>query len=238
MREIIKTMEVAVTTNIKSLAEEDRPREKAVKYGLMSLTDTELIAILLGSGSRNESAVQLARRIYASCGNDVHKFARLSTKRLQNFRGVGEAKAVTLTAALELGRRRMHVERNKEPQISSSSDAYELMAPILADKPCEEVWLIMMNQAGRVVMHDRVSSGGMTGTVVDPKVVMRMAIENHATRIILVHNHPSGTCRPSLQDAKLTQKIKHGAILLDIDFADHIIIAGDRFFSFLDEGML
>jgi DNA repair protein RadC len=125
-----------------------------------------------------------------------------------------------------------------DPQITRSSDVYDLIAPYIVDKSHEEVWLVMMNQAGRVVSHSRVSQGGMTGTIVDPKVIMRLAIENHATRLILVHNHPSGSTRPSEQDLALTQKIKHGAKLLDLKLTDHVIIAGDRYFSFLDEGLL
>jgi len=231
-------MPATESTPVKMLAEDDRPREKAIKYGLSSLTDSELIAILLGSGSRLEPVTQLARRIYASSGNDIHKFARVSIQKLKDFRGVGEAKAVTLAAALELGRRRMRTERNNDPQISHSSDVYDLIAPYIVDKAHEEVWLVMMNQAGRVINHSRISLGGMTGTIVDPKVIMRLSIENHATRIILVHNHPSGSARPSQQDINLTQKIKHGAQLLEIKLTDHVIVAGDRYFSFLDEGML
>ncbi len=226
------------STPVKNLAADDRPRERAIKYGLSSLTDSELIAILLGSGSRRESAIQLARRIYASCGNDIHKLSRMSIHRLKDFRGVGEAKAVTLAAALEMGRRRMRTGQVNDPQITHSSDVYDLIAPYIVDKAHEEVWLLMMNQAGRVIHHCRISLGGMTGTIVDPKVIMRLAIENHATRIILVHNHPSGSPRPSQQDINLTQKIKHGGQLLEIKLTDHVIVAGDRYFSFLDEGLL
>lgn len=231
-------MPATETTPVKKLAQDDRPRERAIKYGLSSLTDSELIAILLGSGSQRESVIDLARRVYASCGNDLHKFAKVSLKRLQKFRGIGEAKAITLAAALELGRRRLRSESTCDPQITRSSDVYDLIAPYIVDKSQEEVWLVMMNQAGRVVQHSRVSLGGMTGTIVDPKVIMRLAIEHHATRLILVHNHPSGSPRPSQQDINLTQKIKHGALLLDLKLTDHVIVAGDRYFSFLDEGML
>jgi DNA repair protein RadC len=226
------------STTIKKLAQDDRPREKALKYGFYSLAEAELLAILLRSGTRNESALELARRIYAEAGNNLHNLARLSVRRLQSFKGVGEAKAITLAAALELGRRRMHLDRTKEPKITRSADVYDLMAPYLVDKCHEEVWIVLMNQAGTVVHHVRVSSGGMTGTVVDPKIVMRYALEYHATRMILVHNHPSGSTRPSRQDIALTQKIKQGADLLDVELTDHIIVGGDRYYSFLDEGML
>lgn len=226
------------STPIKRLAIDDRPREKALKYGFESLAEAELLAILIKSGTRNESALELARRIYSEAGNSIHSLARLSVRRLQSFKGVGEAKAITLAAALELGRRRMRNDRVEEPQITRSADVYDLMAPYLIDKSHEEVWLVLMNQAGKVVHHVLVSSGGMTGTVVDPKIVMRHAIEYHATRMILVHNHPSGSTRPSQLDIQLTQKIKHGAKLLDIELTDHVIVAGDRYFSFLDEGML
>jgi len=233
-----RTMPATQSTQVKNLDEDDRPRERAIRYGLSALTNSELIAILLGSGSRSESVIQLARRIYASCGNDIHKFAKVSILKLKDFRGVGEAKAVTLAAALELGRRRIRSEQAIDPQITKSSDVYDLIAPYIMDKSHEEVWLVMMNQAGRVINHSRISLGGMTGTIVDPKVIMRLAIENHATRIILVHNHPSGSVRPSQQDIKLTNKIRHGALLLDLKLTDHVIIAGDRYYSFLDEGLL
>ena len=225
-------------TDIKLLAYDDRPREKAVRYGMDSLADSELLAILLGSGSRTESALDLGRRIYSENGNSLHNLARLSVQRFKEFKGVGEAKAMVLAAAMELGRRRMRRTNDKEPTITRSTDVYDLMASHLIDKTHEEVWVVLMNQAGRVKRYACVSSGGMTGTVVDPKIVLRMALEYSATRFILVHNHPSGNTRPSQQDIRLTQKMKHGAQLLDLELTDHVIIAGDRHFSFLDEGML
>lgn len=209
-----------------------------MKFGFDSLADSELIAILLGSGTRDESAIQLARRVYALSGNNIHSLARLSVRKMQGFKGIGQAKAVTLAAALELGRRRMYNERQELVRISRSSDVYDLIGPHLVDISHEEVWLVLMNQAGKVLQSVKVSSGGMTGTVVDPKIVMRQAIEHHATRMIMVHNHPSGSVKPSQQDIRLTQKIKHGAQLLDIELTDHVIVAGDRYYSFLDEGML
>ena len=226
------------STSIKDLASDDKPREKALRYGFSALAEAELLAILIRSGTQDESALELSRRIFAEAGNNLHNLARHSVKRLQAYKGIGEAKAITLAAALELGRRRMRSTRVEEPKITRSSDVYDLMAPYLVDKSHEEVWVVLMNQAGKVVRHVCVSSGGMTGTVVDPKIVMRHALEHHATRIILVHNHPSGSSKPSQQDIRLTHKIKHGAQLLDLELTDHVIVAGDRYYSFLDEGML
>lgn len=226
------------SNRIRHLAPDDRPREKAVRQGLSSLTNSELLAILLGSGSREESALDLARRIMGRANNDLHRLSELTIHHLKQFKGVGEAKAVTLAAALEIGRRRMRSERIEAYQVLGSSDVYDLMAPYMIDKDHEEVWLVMLNQAGKVVHHEMVSTGGMTGAVVDPKIVIRLALAHSATRIILVHNHPSGSARPSQQDILLTQKIKHAAKLLDLQLTDHVIIARDRYYSFLDEGTL
>jgi len=223
---------------MRQLAPDDRPREKAARNGISALTDSELIAILLGSGSRYESALDLARRILASVNHDLHRLAQLNMHQLMDFKGVGEAKASLLAASLELSRRRMRSERIDAYQVLGSSDVYDLMAPYMIDKDHEEVWLVMLNQAGKVVRHEKVSSGGMTGAVVDPKIVVRLALTYSATRIILVHNHPSGSARPSRQDIQLTQKIKQAAALLDMQLTDHVIIARDKYYSFLDEGML
>ena len=223
---------------MRQLAPDDRPREKASRKGISTLTDSELLAILLGSGSRYESALDLARRILASVNHDLHRLAQLNMQQLMAFKGVGEAKASLLAASLELSRRRMRSERVEAYQVLGSSDVYDLMAPYMIDKDHEEVWLVMLNQAGKVVRHEKVSSGGMTGAVVDPKIVVRLALTYSATRIILVHNHPSGSARPSRQDIQLTQKIKQAAALLDMQLTDHVIIARDKYYSFLDEGML
>ena len=223
---------------IKSLPPDDRPREKALAKGISALTNSELVAILLGSGSRQESALELARRLLYAAQNNLHKFSAFSIEELREFKGIGNGKAVTLAAALELGRRRMRSDRPEGYRVLGSSDVYDLMAPYMIDKDYEEVWLIMMNQAGKVIHHEKVSSGGMTGAVVDPKIVIRRALAHSTTRIILVHNHPSGTARPSRQDIQMTNKIRQAAALLDMQLTDHVIIARDTYFSFLDEGML
>ena len=226
------------SNGIRTLPPDDRPREKALNKGISTLTNSELLALILGSGSRSETALDLARRILSSVENDLHRLAEMTIPRLRQFNGVGSAKAVTVAAALELGRRRMRSERIDAYRVLSSSDVYDLMAPYMIDKDYEEVWLVLMNQAGKVVHHERVSSGGMTGATVDPKIIVRLTLAHSATRIILVHNHPSGSTRPSKQDIFLTQKIKQAAALLDVQLTDHIIIARDQYYSFLDEGML
>ena len=226
------------TNGIRTLPPDDRPREKALSKGISSLTNSELLALILGSGSRSDTALDLSRRILSSVENDLHRLAEMTIPRLRQFNGVGSAKAVTVAAALELGRRRMRSERIDAYRVLSSSDVYDLMAPYMIDKDYEEVLLVLMNQAGKVVHHERVSSGGMTGATVDPKIVVRLTLAYSATRIILVHNHPSGSTRPSKQDIFLTQKIKQAAALLDVQLTDHIIIARDQYYSFLDEGML
>ncbi|MDX1476692.1 MAG: DNA repair protein RadC [Saprospiraceae bacterium] len=223
---------------IKHLAIDDRPRERALQHGLSVLSDSELIAILLGSGTRYESALDLARRILAAAQDDLHELARFSINKFQEFNGVGEAKAVTIAAALELGRRRMRTAARHLPRISSSADAFDIIRPYLSDKQHEEVWVLFMNQAGQMIRCERVSAGGMTGAVVDPKIILRKGLEYGATRLILVHNHPSGSLTPSQQDIHLTHKLREAAQLMDMRLTDHIIVGHQRYFSFLDEGRL
>ncbi len=223
---------------IKSWAEEDRPREKLLTKGKQSLSDAELLAILLGSGSRDETAVGLAQRILQSVDNDLNELGRRSVAELTKFKGIGEAKSITVVAALELGRRRQLTDVKERPQIRSSRDAWQLIAPMLMDLSHEEFWILLLNRAGRVIGREQISLGGVAGTVVDAKIVFRKAIESMASSLILVHNHPSGNLQPSQQDINLTQKLKKAGETLDIAVLDHLIITERGYFSFADENKM
>lgn len=223
---------------IKHLALEDRPRERALMHGLAVLSESELLAILIKSGTRSASALDIARDVLASADHDLHALARYSIQRLQEFSGIGEATAVTIAAALELGRRRLRASERTLPKILSSADAFDILRPHLSDIHHEEVWVLLLNQAGSMLRCHRVSSGGMTGAIVDPKRVLRLVLEHAATRFILAHNHPSGALQPSQQDIQLTMKLKQAAELMDMRLTDHLIVGGQRYFSFLDEGRL
>ena len=223
---------------ITSWAEEDRPREKLLSKGKQALSDAELIAILLGSGSRDETAVGLAKRILSSVENNLIDLGNCSLAELQRFKGIGEAKAITIAAAAELGRRRQFTDPKKRPQITSSHDAYQVIAPVLMDLAHEEFWILMLNRSNLVIGKEKISSGGVAGTVVDAKnVFLRAILKERATGIILCHNHPSGNLQPSQADIALTKKIKGGGQLIDIAVHDHLIIAGGKYFSFADDGI-
>jgi DNA repair protein RadC len=224
--------------SIKDWAPDDRPREKFVAKGRQSLSDAELIAILLGSGNHRESALDLAKRILSEHQNNLVRIAQLSIADWQKYRGIGEAKAVTVAAALELGRRRLGMEQAKEDKIKSSNDAFNLLRSHLNDLSQEEFWMMSLNRANVVLRKEAISRGGVSATVVDAKVIFKKAIENGASGIILAHNHPSGETQPSRQDIDLTDKIKQGAALLDISLLDHIIVGANTYFSFADEGMI
>jgi DNA repair protein RadC len=219
-------------------AEDDRPREKFLKRGRQSLTDAELMAILIGSGSKNESAVDLCKRILSHCQNDLARLGSMSVAELIKYKGIGEAKALTLAAALELGRRRRESEAAERKTISSSKDAYDLLAPDIMDLPHEEFWILLLNRANKVIVRLPVSKGGMSGTVADAKIIFKMALDHNAAQIILCHNHPSGNNKPSQTDVNLTKRLVEGAKLLDLSIIDHIIVADRKYYSFADEGML
>jgi DNA repair protein RadC len=223
---------------IKSWAEEDRPREKLSLQGRRSLTDAELIAILIGSGSRNESAVELSKRILYTCENDLNFLGKLSIQELSKFKGIGEAKAVSIIAALELGRRRKETNRQQGIVVHSSKDVYEAIAPQFADLNHEEFWILLLNRANKITTKQLISKGGQAGTVADPKIIFNTALENHAASVILAHNHPSGNLKPSQADIDLTRKLKSAGAFLDIPVLDHLIVTDSGFFSFTDEGML
>lgn len=224
--------------SIKAWAESDRPREKLLKQGRRSLSDAELLAILIGSGNRNESAVGLSQRILAACKNDLNTLGRLGIKDLSKFKGIGEAKAITIQAALELGRRRNDLAATEKAQICNSADAHKLLASQFRDLNHEEFWILLMNRANHVISSNLVSKGGQAGTVADPKIIFNLALENHAASLILAHNHPSGNLKPSTADLELTRKLFNAGRLLDLPILDHLIITDAGFMSFADEGLL
>ncbi len=225
-------------SGIKSWAEEDRPREKLLDKGRHVLTEAELIAILIGSGSRDETAVELSKRILASTGNNLNELGKLTVSELCRFKGIGEAKAISIIAALELGRRRKETEIVKREKIVTSKDAFEIMKPFMADLPHEEFWLLMLNRANSFIKKELISRGGVSGTVVDTKIIFKAACENYASSIIICHNHPSGNLKPSDADLKITKNIKEAGRIMEIQLLDHLIISENSFYSFADEGVI
>jgi len=223
---------------ITNWSEDDKPREKLMNKGKASLSDAELIAILIGSGSRNESAVQLSKRILSSVDNNLNALGKLSLQQLMNFKGIGEAKAISIQASMELGRRRRAEEAIELKKITSSKSIFELMQPIIGELPHEEFWIIYLNNSNKVVSKSQLSKGGITGTLVDVRLVFKNAIEIGAVGIILIHNHPSGALQPSEADKQITRKLKLAGESLDIKILDHLIITETNYFSFADEGIL
>lgn len=224
--------------SIKSWAEEDRPREKLLTKGRHNLTDAELIAILLGSGSKMRSAVEVAKELLAQFDNDLNEMGRCPIHELKEPKGIGDAKAITIAAALELGRRRQMANIREKPQITSSIEAYNVIAPILIDLPFEEFWILMLNRANRVIGRGRVSQGGVSSTSVDPKMVFSEPVKNLSSSIILFHNHPSGNLQASQADVNLTQKLVKAGEALEIAVLDHLIVSESGYFSFADEGLM
>jgi len=224
--------------SIKNWSLDDRPREKLLQKGKDSLTDAELIAILIGSGSRNESAVSLSKRILASAEHNLTALGKMSISQLMEFKGIGEAKAITIAAAMELGRRRRSEKAEDVKKITGSHAVYELLNPILGELGHEEFWILYLNNSNKVMTMHQLSKGGMTGTLVDVRLVLRKALETAAVSIILAHNHPSGSLRPSQADKDITAKLKTAAASLDIKVLDHLIITENAYFSFADEGLL
>ena len=202
------------------------------------MTDAELIAILIGSGTANLSAVDVSKKVLQNVDNNLHELAKLSVKDLMKVKGIGEARGVTIVAALELGRRRKEVDMNEKPKISSSKEAFELLIGDLMDLPHEEFWVLLLNRAHRLIKKKRISEGGVSGTVADPKIIFKMALEELASGIIVAHNHPSGNRMASQSDIDLTKKIREAGKFLEIQLLDHLIICGQKYFSFADEGML
>lgn len=224
--------------NIKSWALEDRPREKLLDKGRHILTEAELIAILIGSGSKEETAVELSKRILVNVNNNLNELSKLSVQDLMKFKGIGEAKAISIVAALELGRRRKEKDSGEREKITSSKEAYEIMKPILIDLPHEEFWLIMLNRANVVIKKEQISRGGVAGTVVDTKIIFKTAVDNYASSIIICHNHPSGNLKPSEADMKITKSIKEAGKIMEIPLLDHLIVTENNYYSFGDEGLI
>lgn len=224
--------------NIKDWAVEDRPREKLLSKGSRSLSDAELIAILIGSGNLNETAVELSRRILTSVDNNLNELSRKSIEYLTKFQGIGEAKAVCIAAALELGRRRKDADVFNKKQIKSSKDAAEYFQPLLGDLNHEEFWVLLLNRGNRIIDAFMVSQGGISGTVIDVRLILKNALDKMASAIILCHNHPSGTMQASNADLNITAKIKNAAEIMDISVLDHIIIGQNNYMSLADDGML
>lgn len=221
---------------IKEWSEDDRPREKLIAKGKESLSDAELIAILIGSGNKDESAVDLAKKLLSEVRNSLIELSRLTVNDLMKFKGIGFAKAISIVAALELGNRRRGAEILEKKTISCSKDAFELLRMHIGDKNYEEFVIVLLNQANKIIRTIPISEGGITGTVVDPKKVFKHAIENNATSIILGHNHPSGNIQPSENDRKLTRKLSEAGSLLEIRVLDHIIVGEENYYSFADNG--
>jgi len=224
--------------SIKDWSQDDQPREKLRDKGKGTLSDAELVAILIGSGNREESAVDLCKRILASVDNNLNALGKQSLKQLQSFKGIGEAKAITIAAALELGRRRKFEEKSNLLKIGSSRDVYDIMQPIIGELPHEEFWVLHLNNSNFVVQKQLLSKGGITGTLVDVRLVFKQALEIGAVSLIVCHNHPSGTLKPSSADKAITQKLKQASMALDIKVLDHLIITEDNYYSFADDGEL
>jgi DNA repair protein RadC len=224
--------------SIKAWAEEDRPREKLASQGRRALSDAELIAIIIGSGNINESAVELSKRILYHYDNDLNKLGKISIAELSKFKGIGEAKAISIIAALEIGRRREEAAETPYEKVSTSKDAYKLMRRHLVDLNHEEFWILLTKQSGKVIAKELVSKGGLSNTLADPKIIFHLALQHQASSIILFHNHPSGNLKPSQTDLDLTKKIVAAGKLLDINVLDHLIITDNAFLSFADEDLM
>ena len=224
--------------NINQWAVEDRPREKMMLKGVEALSDAELLAILIGSGNTEESAVALMQRVLAACDNDLNKLGKWEIRDFSPFKGIGPAKSITILAALELGKRRKSQERSERATIRSSKDIYELFHPLLCDLPHEEFWVLLLNQASKVIDKVRISQGGIDRTAADVRSILREALLQRATQIVLIHNHPSGNPHPSTNDQQLTELVQRGAQTMNIRLTDHVIVTDGKFYSFNDEGKI
>ena len=223
---------------IRDLAVEERPREKCLRQGMAGLSNTELIAILIGTGTRKQSAIDLARLVLQLAGNDLHGLGRLSLAELEKINGIGEAKGIRLQAAFELARRRKTSTPAVRPKIRCSQDAYRIVEGLLSDLKHEEFWILLLNRSNQVIDQVRISQGGVSGTVTDVRLILNAAVEKLASGIILAHNHPSGNLSPSEADLKITRKIKDAAILLDLSLLDHLIVSDQGYLSFADDNLM
>lgn len=223
---------------IKFLAEDDRPREKFLLKGKSSLSDSELLAIIMGSGSRDESAVELARKILSSVNNSWHQLSLLGVQELTKFKGVGTVKAIGIATALEIGRRRSAQEIPEKPQITCSQNAYQILKPYLQDLRTEEFWALFLNQSNKVMHTAQLTQGGISQSIVDVRILFKTALDHFATGIIVAHNHPSGNLKASQEDIKITKNIKDAGTILNIQLLDHLILTQNSYLSFADEGLL
>lgn len=221
---------------ITQLSVDDRPREKMMMHGVRALSNAELLAILIGSGNTEETAIELSQRILNDADNNLNRLGKCDLKELMTYKGIGEAKAITIIAAMELGRRRREEDVPERPLLNSSQRVYDYMRQRLVDLPHEEFWAILLNRAGRVIETVMVSKGGTAATTVDVKIILRAAIQSLASAIVLCHNHPSGTCKPSREDELSTQRVKEAAKLMNISVVDHIIVCDNSYYSFADNG--
>lgn len=241
IRNIVSPMsnEINKLNSIKTWSADDRPREKMISKGRQHLSDSELLAIILGSGSIGESAVELSKRILHDHQNNLNELGKISIHDLvKRYKGIGEAKAINIIAALELGRRRLTSEPTDKVRITCSRDAFNVLYPLVADLPYEEFWVLYCNRSNKIIHKHFLGRGGVSAVLVDPKIVMKAALEHQASVIILCHNHPSGSFKPSTLDISVTQQIKEAAKLFDITVSDHIIIAENSYYSFADEGII
>jgi len=225
-------------TTIKNWAEDDRPREKLLLKGRQSLSDAELLAILIVSGTKDDSALDLAKKILQKADGNLPELSKLNVQELTKINGIGPTRAITILAALELGRRRNESEVLAREKIKSSRDAFEIFKTTMADKPYEEFWILLLNRANKIIRKCPISEGGISGTVVDPKKIFKISLDHHASSIILGHNHPSGILTPSEADMRITKKLVDAGKLLEISVLDHLIIGDNGFYSFADEGSL
>ena len=227
-----------MSLKITDWAVEDRPREKLIQKGTSSLSDAELLGILISSGRKDKSAVDLGRELLIIVDNNLNALGKLSISELKKIKGIGPARAVAIAAALELGRRRKAAEVPEALQIRSSKDVADIFQPLMSDLLHEEFWILFLNRSNRVISRMKLSQGGISGTVTDVRIVMKKAIEYLASGIIVCHNHPSGNLNPSESDSKITQKIKEAGNLMDIQLLDHLIVTEKDYYSFADNGLL
>ena len=223
---------------IKDWAIEDRPREKLLSKGILSLTNAELIAILIGSGKQNESAVEVAKKVLYLTGNNLNELGKLSIRDFELVKGIGKAKAITLQAAFELGRRRNFSQSKEKSRITNSQDAVQYLKPFIEDLNHEEFWVLYLNRSNKIIDQKKISQGGISGTVIDVRIILKNALDTLSSAIIIGHNHPSGNLQPSEADLSITRKIKDAGQLMDIQVLDHLIIGDQKYYSFADEGII
>lgn len=224
--------------SIKNWAEDDRPREKMMKHGINSLSNAELVAILFRTGTRNESAIEISRKLLDLANNSLNNLAKFNLKDICTIKGIGKAKAISLLTAVELGKRRKSEKVIERKKIKSSKDVFEIFNALIGDLPYEEFWILLLSRSNSIIDRQKISQGGISGTVTDVRIILKLALDKMASSVILCHNHPSGNMNPSEQDVSITQKLKDAGKLMDINVTDHIIITDSNYYSFADSGTL